>query len=111
MDGIRKSLQKHIGTDRNKLLQAEADIKAGMDNYNVSFQISVIALVASMISLFMASIPNDLFFWSLKYNFAVSAGVFAIYGLFKIIRSMQAMKAYRAVQAALEEYKLQLELK
>lgn len=70
MDDKRMSLQKHIGTDRNKLIQAEADIKAGTADRDVSFQIFVIALVTSINSLVAALIPNESYCCILKGIFA-----------------------------------------
>ncbi len=75
----------------------------------ISSQVSVIALVLSVISLFAAVIPSDSNFAIIKYVFAVIACVFSIYGLIKIIRSMYVRKAYCRVQVALEEYKRRLE--
>ena len=51
METILKRIQEYIGTDRNKLLQAKADIKSAKGSKDISVQMSIMAVTISIISL------------------------------------------------------------
>lgn len=108
METILKRIQEYIGTDRNKLLQAKADIKSAKGSKDISVQMSIMAVTISIISLFIAALPDNDFFCNLKMIFAVMAGVFSIIGFIKIIKFMHLMKNYNKIQVALEAYERQL---
>jgi hypothetical protein len=63
MNDIRMGLQKHIGTDRDKLLQTEADIKAGTADCDVSFQINFWLRLEISLAADLQVCCRAVFFW------------------------------------------------